>query len=196
MQKIKIEVPACSPPDLMDGWEWLQIGADIAKHLLTREFEVGGSPASASGPGQFAERVAQVERRLEQVETQLQKSSEPPAPGSLVAPNNLPSCELEPQYVTVREAAEEYFQGKVSRRAVHDLFVQGRLRGFRAGGKILIYRSSLEDYRRAHENQPPSRKNETSRVTGAEPRRPRRPSRRGRAPGLEVFKPPPGFGAH
>ena len=60
--------------------------------------------------------------------------------------------------LTVKEAARDYFQGKVSERAVYALFDSGELRGFRVGtgkGKILIYRSSLEAYRLAHENAVP-----------------------------------------
>lgn len=62
---------------------------------------------------------------------------------------------MEERYYTVKEAAEVYFQGKVSARAVYVLFSQGDLRGFRVGGKILIYRSSLDDYRRGQENGMP-----------------------------------------
>ncbi len=60
--------------------------------------------------------------------------------------------------LTVKEAAQDYFQGKVSERAVYALFDSGELRGFRVGtgkGKILIYQSSLEAYRLAHENGAP-----------------------------------------
>jgi excisionase family DNA binding protein len=56
------------------------------------------------------------------------------------------------EYLTVREVSEVFFEGKVSRRAVHDLFAQGKLKGFRVGGKILIYRSSLDEYRLSTEN--------------------------------------------
>jgi hypothetical protein len=59
------------------------------------------------------------------------------------------------RFYTVKEAAEEYFQGKVSAREVYALFSCGALRGFRVGsgkGKILIYESSLEGYRISHEN--------------------------------------------
>ena len=57
--------------------------------------------------------------------------------------------------LTVKEAASEYFQGKVSEREVYALYARGEIRGFRVGtgkGKILIYESSLETYRLAHEN--------------------------------------------
>lgn len=59
---------------------------------------------------------------------------------------------MEERYYTVKEAAEVYFQGKVSARAVYFLFDRGELLGFRVGAKILIYESSLEAYRRAQEN--------------------------------------------
>jgi hypothetical protein len=68
----------------------------------------------------------------------------------------------EERYYTVQEAADDYFQGKVSAREVYLLFSRGELRGFRVGtgkGKILIYASSLETFRRGRENghamQPP-----------------------------------------
>jgi hypothetical protein len=54
----------------------------------------------------------------------------------------------------VKEAADDYFQGKVSAREVYALFASGELRGFRVGacnGRILIYWASLEAYRRKHE---------------------------------------------
>jgi excisionase family DNA binding protein len=56
------------------------------------------------------------------------------------------------RYYTVKEAAEVYFQGKVSAREVYFLFSRGDLRGFRVGAKILIYESSLEAYRGGREN--------------------------------------------
>jgi excisionase family DNA binding protein len=56
------------------------------------------------------------------------------------------------RYYTVKEAAEVYFQGKVSAREVYLLFSLGKLRGFRVGAKILIYESSLDAYRREREN--------------------------------------------
>jgi excisionase family DNA binding protein len=56
------------------------------------------------------------------------------------------------RYYTVKEAAAEYFQGKISAREVYGLFRRGDLRGFRVGSKILIYLSSLDAYRVAHEN--------------------------------------------
>ena len=62
---------------------------------------------------------------------------------------------LQDRYYTVKEAAEHYFQGKVSAREVYSLFARGELRGFRVGaghGRILIYGTSLETYRRNHEN--------------------------------------------
>jgi excisionase family DNA binding protein len=59
---------------------------------------------------------------------------------------------MEERYYTVKEAAEEYFQGKVSAREVYGLFTRGDLRGFRVGSKILIYLSSLDAYRVSHEN--------------------------------------------
>jgi hypothetical protein len=61
------------------------------------------------------------------------------------------------RYYTVQEAADDYFQGKVSARGVYLLFSRGDLQGFRVGsgkGKILIYASSLEAYRRGRENGP------------------------------------------
>jgi hypothetical protein len=64
-------------------------------------------------------------------------------------------CSVPERYYTVKEAAEEYFQGKVSAREVYALFAAGALRGFRVGagkGRILIYLSSLECYRRSREN--------------------------------------------
>jgi hypothetical protein len=63
------------------------------------------------------------------------------------------------RYFTVQEAAEEYFQGKVSVREVYVLFSRGELLGFRVGagkGKILIYASSLDAYRRRRENTAPA----------------------------------------
>ena len=62
------------------------------------------------------------------------------------------------RYYTVKEAAADYFQSLVSEREVYALFARGELRGFRVGtgkGKILIYGSSLEAYRLAHENGQP-----------------------------------------
>jgi excisionase family DNA binding protein len=59
------------------------------------------------------------------------------------------------RYYTVKEAAAEYFQGKVSARAVYVLFTRGHLRGFRVGSKILIYLSSLDAYRASHQNDAP-----------------------------------------
>jgi len=56
------------------------------------------------------------------------------------------------RYYTVKEAAEVYFQGKISARAVYILFSRGEIRGFRVGSKILIYETSLEAYRRGQEN--------------------------------------------
>jgi len=57
---------------------------------------------------------------------------------------------------TVKEAAEVYFQGRISQREIHNLFDQGELLGFRVGQKkILIYESSLDGYRLAHENKKP-----------------------------------------
>jgi excisionase family DNA binding protein len=56
------------------------------------------------------------------------------------------------RYFTVKEAAKDYFQGKVSAREVYILFSRGELRGFRVGSKILIYESSLDAYRRGQEN--------------------------------------------
>lgn len=59
---------------------------------------------------------------------------------------------------TVREAAEQFFQGKVSCREVNKLFNAGKLFGYRVEAKILIYAGSLQAYRQSHENcQPPSR---------------------------------------
>jgi hypothetical protein len=57
---------------------------------------------------------------------------------------------------TVREAAQGYFQGKVSPREINALFHNGSIRGFRVGSKILLYQSSLDEYRQAHENKKPS----------------------------------------
>jgi hypothetical protein len=56
------------------------------------------------------------------------------------------------RYYTVKEAAEVYFQGKVSAREVYCLFGRGALRGFRVGAKILLYESGLDAYRRCQEN--------------------------------------------
>jgi hypothetical protein len=59
------------------------------------------------------------------------------------------------RFYTVKEAAGSFFQGKVSAREIYALFACGELRGFRVGagkGRILIYGSSLEGYRLAHEN--------------------------------------------
>ena len=61
------------------------------------------------------------------------------------------------RYYTVKEAADDFFQGKVSAREVYLLFSRGELLGFRVGtgkGKILIYATSLEAYRRGRENGP------------------------------------------
>ena len=56
----------------------------------------------------------------------------------------------------VKEAAEVYFQGKVSQRELYNLFDRGELLGFRVGQKkILIYESSLDARRLAHENKKP-----------------------------------------
>src|SRR5262245_12773378 len=57
--------------------------------------------------------------------------------------------------LTVKEAADEYFQGKVSEREIYALFARGELRGFRVGtgkGKIILYEASLDEYRRGREN--------------------------------------------
>jgi hypothetical protein len=65
---------------------------------------------------------------------------------------------MQERYYTVQEAAVDYFQGKVSAREVYLLFSRGELVGFRVGagrGKILIYASSLESYRRGRENVTP-----------------------------------------
>jgi hypothetical protein len=62
------------------------------------------------------------------------------------------------RYYSVKQAASDYFQGMVSEREVYALFARGELRGFRVGGprgKILIYESSLDRYRLAHENEGP-----------------------------------------
>ena len=49
-----------------------------------------------------------------------------------------------------------YFQGRVSQRELYNLFDQGEILGFRVGKqKILIYESSLDAYRLAHENKKP-----------------------------------------
>jgi excisionase family DNA binding protein len=74
------------------------------------------------------------------------------------------------RYYTVKEAAEVYFQNKVSARAVYVLFSRGELRGFRVGAKILIYESSLNAYRREQENSLP--------VAPLPPAPPPQPSRR------------------
>ena len=70
---------------------------------------------------------------------------------------------------TVKEAAEVYFKGRISQRELYNLFDKGELLGFRVGKKkILIYESSLDAYRLAHENKKPS-------VPGPEPEAPIRP---------------------
>jgi hypothetical protein len=57
---------------------------------------------------------------------------------------------------TVKEAAEVYFQGRISQRELYNLFDKGELLGFRVGKKtILIYESSLDTYRLTHENKKP-----------------------------------------
>ena len=57
---------------------------------------------------------------------------------------------------TVKEAATVYFQGRVSQRELYNLFDRGEILGFRVGKqKILIYESSLDAYRLAHENKKP-----------------------------------------
>jgi hypothetical protein len=57
---------------------------------------------------------------------------------------------------TVKEAATVYFQGRISQRELYNLFDQGEILGFRVGKqKILIYKSSLDAYRLAHENKKP-----------------------------------------
>jgi excisionase family DNA binding protein len=58
--------------------------------------------------------------------------------------------------LTVKDVAQGYFQSKVSEREIYALFASGELRGFRVGGKILIYASSLEAYCRGRENRPPA----------------------------------------
>jgi hypothetical protein len=72
----------------------------------------------------------------------------------------MPQTATDERFYTVKEAADLYFQGKVSAREVYFLFASGLVRGFRVGsgkGKILIYESSLEAYRRERENGgPPS----------------------------------------
>lgn len=61
--------------------------------------------------------------------------------------------------LTISEAARDYFQGKVSGRELTRLFHDGKLTGFRVGrskkSKILLYRSGLENFRLANENQQP-----------------------------------------
>lgn len=64
---------------------------------------------------------------------------------------------------TVKEAAQLFFQGKVSARQVNALFHQGELRGFRVGAKILLYGTGLDEYRQRHENRP------TGPIAGAAP---------------------------
>jgi hypothetical protein len=85
----------------------------------------------------------------------------------------------EERFYTVQEAADDYFQGKVSAREVYLLFSRGELLGFRVGavkGKILIYASSLDAYRRQRENPPaaaaapPQPASTQSRRTRAEPK--------------------------
>ena len=57
---------------------------------------------------------------------------------------------------TVKEAAEVYFKGRISQRELYNLFDKGVLLGFRVSKKkILIYESSLDAYRLAHENKKP-----------------------------------------
>jgi len=60
------------------------------------------------------------------------------------------------ELLTIREASETYFQGKVSPREVYKLYHAGQLQGFRVGTgkkkKILLYKSSLEAYRKSNEN--------------------------------------------
>jgi excisionase family DNA binding protein len=93
---------------------------------------------------------------------------------------------------TVKEASVIYFQGKVSVREVYCLFNAGQLRGCRVGRKILIYRSSLDEYTTGTENF------SKDRVPAAEPilkeslARSLDTKRRERAekPGFQVFRLP------
>ena len=75
--------------------------------------------------------------------------------------------------LTVKDAAREYFQGKVSPREIYVLYGRGELRGFRVGGKILLYQSSLDAYRRAHENGGPPARAVPPPPPAPEPRRPK-----------------------
>lgn len=63
------------------------------------------------------------------------------------------------ELLTIKEASEAYFQGKVSPREVYKLYHAGHLKGFRVGTgkkkKILLYKSSLDAYRQANANQQP-----------------------------------------
>lgn len=87
---------------------------------------------------------------------------------------------LEDRLYTVKEAADHYFQGKVSQREVNKLFHSRMLNGFRVGRLILIYKSSLDEYRLAHENRRPPAADQEA-ITFADPSIPSpRPERLGR----------------
>lgn len=51
--------------------------------------------------------------------------------------------------LTIQEASDEFFSGKLSGQAVLELWRSGELPGFRAGrgkGKVLLHRDGLEKY--------------------------------------------------
>src|SRR5262249_61776597 len=78
-----------------------------------------------------------------------------PGPGRASAPVAI-EAHPDRRVYTVKEAATVYFQGRVSQRALYNLFDRGEIRGFRVGKqKILIYESSLDAYRLARENNKP-----------------------------------------
>jgi hypothetical protein len=58
------------------------------------------------------------------------------------------------ELLTITEASTNYFQGKVSGRQLTRLFHAGKLTGFRAGTKIVLYRSALDAWRKSNENAP------------------------------------------
>lgn len=59
--------------------------------------------------------------------------------------------------LTIQEARQQFFNNRLSSRAVLDLYHAGKLPGFRARtgkGKILLYRAGLQTYVEQQSNQP------------------------------------------
>jgi excisionase family DNA binding protein len=53
--------------------------------------------------------------------------------------------------LTIRDAVD-YLQGTVGKTLLYRLFEAGELKGTRIGGKVILYRTSLDKYILDHEN--------------------------------------------